>query len=124
MGTVRWFGRTWGASVCDPDTHIETPAGQECAGCGGAVVEGHQGITLPYARPTEADMQPTRIAYHLDCWLQAIGAPTGLLPQWDLYCDGDFVYSTADEPDAQSWVEADPDGHEARRRDPGVTRSG
>ena len=31
--------------------------------------------------------------------------------KWALYCDGVFIYSTADEEDAQSWVDADPAGH-------------
>ena len=37
--------------------------------------------------------------------------------KWELFCDGDFVYSTTDEGDARSWVEADPKGHEARRQE-------
>lgn len=34
--------------------------------------------------------------------------------RWHLYCDGDYIYSTDDEADAQEWVAADPAKHEAR----------
>lgn len=34
--------------------------------------------------------------------------------RWHLYCEGDYIYSTNDDEDAQSWVDADPAQHEAR----------
>jgi hypothetical protein len=34
-------------------------------------------------------------------------------PRWELFCDGDYIYSTTDSEDAQSWIEADPQGHTA-----------
>jgi len=33
--------------------------------------------------------------------------------KWHLYCDTDYIYSTNDDDDAQSWVAADPEHHEA-----------
>jgi hypothetical protein len=39
---------------------------------------------------------------------------TGMASRFHLYCDGDYIYSTDDAGDAQSWVDADPAGHEAR----------
>jgi len=33
---------------------------------------------------------------------------------WKLYCDGVYMYSTADPAEADEWFEADPPHHEAR----------
>jgi hypothetical protein len=82
LGTVRWFGESWGAPMCEEATHIYTPVGMVCEGhnhmhpFGGRspfIEEGDQGITLPYI-PSEGAVQ--RIAYHLDCWLHEIGVPS------------------------------------------------
>jgi hypothetical protein len=37
-----------------------------------------------------------------------------IVAKWHLYCDGDYMYTTTDPGDAQSWVDADPAQHEAR----------
>ena len=34
--------------------------------------------------------------------------------RFHLYCYDDYIYSTDDPDDAQSWVEADPANHTAR----------
>lgn len=34
--------------------------------------------------------------------------------RWHLFCDDDYIYSTDDNDDAQSWVDADPAHHQAR----------
>lgn len=54
--TVKWFGRSWGAPVCDPEDHEETPLEARCGKCDVPIHEGKQ----------------RRIAYHLDCWLKKI----------------------------------------------------
>jgi hypothetical protein len=77
LGTVRWFGESWGAPVCDPRTHVDTPVGRPCAGHGHmhgplrpeAIEDGDQGVTVPWLGvPRE------RLVYHLDCWLHEVGA--------------------------------------------------
>lgn len=40
--------------------------------------------------------------------------PVAPAKRWALYCGGDYMYSTTDQEDAQSWVDADPQGHVAR----------
>lgn len=75
---LRWFGESWGAPVCDPRTHIETPVGKLCKGHDHThkdwddqvIREGDQGVTVPYQGPDGVKPLP----YHLDCWLHEIGA--------------------------------------------------
>jgi hypothetical protein len=77
LGTIRWFGESWGAPVCDPRAHVETPVGWTCEGhphmhkdCDDErIKEGDQGVTLPYYYRGGATM----IAFHLDCWLHEVG---------------------------------------------------
>jgi hypothetical protein len=77
IGTLRWFGESWGAPVCDPRAHVATPVGLTCLGHPhmhegrSEVVEpGDQGVTMPFVRHRRVDT----VAYHLDCWLHEIGA--------------------------------------------------
>lgn len=37
-----------------------------------------------------------------------------IVAKWHLYCDDDYMYSTKDPEDAQSWVDSDPEKHTAR----------
>jgi hypothetical protein len=37
-----------------------------------------------------------------------------IVQKWHLYCEDDYIYSTKDPEDAQSWVDADPAQHTAR----------
>lgn len=37
-----------------------------------------------------------------------------VVPKWHLYCGDDYMYTTKDAEDAQSWIDADPAQHEAR----------
>lgn len=76
IGTVRWFGESWGAPVCDPRAHIETPVGRACYGHGhmheerSSVIEpDDQGVSLPFYSTAGV----IQIAYHLDCWLHEVG---------------------------------------------------
>lgn len=77
-GTVRWFGESWGAPVCEQANHIETPVGMPCGGHehlhstpdSWLIHEHDQGITVPYHGAEGI----STIAYHLDCWLHEIGA--------------------------------------------------
>lgn len=66
IGTVRWFGRSWGAAVCDPRTHIDTPVGHICPWDGSDIEPRDRGINV--AGPDG------RSSYHLACFLYAVGA--------------------------------------------------
>lgn len=63
-----WFGQSWGAPVCDPEDHVDTPVGKACIECLESIVSGDQGITMPLLL-AEGSMI---IAYHLDCYLRKI----------------------------------------------------
>lgn len=67
---VKWFGESWGAPICDPRTHIETPDGEACPECHKSIRPGDQGLEIPFiGRPED----PTVLDWHLDCFLKSIG---------------------------------------------------
>lgn len=67
---MKWFGQAW-APVCDPDSRVDTPVGQQCAECERAVAEGDSGVILPGAD----GLMP----WHRVCFLRTV-IPCGL---WD-----------------------------------------
>lgn len=67
FGTVRWFGRSWFAPICDPRSHVDTPVGARCARCDMKVTDRDRGVTIPYSSGK------TRIPWHLNCWLHELG---------------------------------------------------
>jgi hypothetical protein len=74
---TKWFGDSWGAPVCEPDEHVETPVGRRCFGHDHMhakrielIEEDDQGVMIPFL----SFDGPTTIAYHLDCWLHEVGA--------------------------------------------------
>lgn len=83
IGTIRWFGRSWGAPVCDPRAHINTPPGLVCARCDGEIDEDDQGVTMPAIDLVGAEYRSHVIGYHLDCWLGSLG----IGPRAHEFCD-------------------------------------
>lgn len=78
-GRVRWFGKSWGAPVCDPRYHVETPLGEVCLECAGAVVDGDQGLicacdpSIPNAFWWYfAGDEHSVCAYHVACFEQSV----------------------------------------------------
>jgi hypothetical protein len=70
---MKWFGKSWGAPVCEPDEQVETPIGRPCAhDCGKEISAGDRGVVLPYYGRTS---EPADLAYHLGCFLRSIGIP-------------------------------------------------
>jgi hypothetical protein len=69
IGTVRWFGVSWGAPVNDPRAWIETPRSAVCLGCGVWIKNGEQGMQIP---STDGF-----VFFHLDCFLKDIGVSQG-----------------------------------------------
>ena len=72
MQTVKWWGPSWGAPICDPDHHVEVPVGERCNRCGTEFLYLAQGISLPYADPGISVLGGW-LHWDLDCWLQEIG---------------------------------------------------
>lgn len=67
---MRWFGESWGAAVCDPKMHSDTPVGQPCARCSTLFKTSDRGVTMPYMS-SEPDF--TLIHYHLPCLMRSLG---------------------------------------------------
>lgn len=65
----KWFGRSWGAPVCDPREHVPTPVGRTCQRCIELILVDSQGVTMPLCSP---DKPPRWLVWHLDCYLQTI----------------------------------------------------
>ena len=65
---MQWFGKSWGAAICEPAEHIATPIGKQCAWCDEVFVGGEQGVRIPAlgaAGDEGAD-------HHLDCFLRSV----------------------------------------------------
>jgi hypothetical protein len=75
VGTVRWFGASWNAPVCDRRAHIETPVDQPCGACGDPIRHGDQGVSVLTFSPLRT---APRSPYHLSCWFRVIGVPLEL----------------------------------------------
>lgn len=69
IGTVRWFGPSWGAPVCDPRAHIPTPVRMSCEGCLQEITGDENGVTYPY---WDGGTTVVRIAYHRECNLRHV----------------------------------------------------
>ena len=63
-----WFGKSWGAPVCDPEDHAETPVGSKCWRCKECIAKDDQGVTMPLVGVEGVTM----IHAHLDCYLESI----------------------------------------------------
>lgn len=66
---MRWFGKSWGAPVCEPEEQAPTPVGLTCPECEQRIEQGDQGVTMPLVR---ADQTLALGAWHLDCWLHHV----------------------------------------------------
>lgn len=66
---MNWFGQSWGAPICQPADHMETPVDECCTRCDLAIGSDDQGLMLP-------NEEGFLIPFHLVCFLRAIGSPT------------------------------------------------
>lgn len=62
-----WFGQSWGAPVCDVDTHADTPVGAACGWCTELITADDSGVILPVAAAVPYDL-----AYHRNCFLRTV----------------------------------------------------
>lgn len=67
---MKWFGESWGAPVNEA-VHVRTPVGERCMRCDIVVVDGDQGLVIPFlADPGELWVERP---WHLDCWYEEMG---------------------------------------------------
>lgn len=66
---VKWFGETWGAWVCAPADHIETPVKELCMLCEKPIEPTDQGLMVPYV-PACGPVRGE--PWHRECFLRSI----------------------------------------------------
>ena len=67
---MNWFGKSWGAPVCEPQDHVATPVGQKCGYCDQAIGEGEIGLVMPVVgNPGD----PSTLPYHHACLMKSMG---------------------------------------------------
>ena len=69
-GTVQWFGPDWGAPVCHPATHVDTPTGETCEECRQPITADDCGLGIPYSDPVA--MRAEWLPYHRLCFLRTV----------------------------------------------------
>jgi hypothetical protein len=66
---MRWFGESWGAPVCHPIDHVDTPVDMQCGFCPRTIDEDDQGFEMPHLA---SDGELAVLYAHRDCLLRAI----------------------------------------------------
>ncbi len=66
IGTVRWFGPSWHASVNAPRVRIPVPVDERCDVCRKEFVEGSRGLRIP------CGSERRFFHYHRGCFSQLI----------------------------------------------------
>jgi len=64
---TQWFGKHWGAPLCDETEHVATPVGRLCLDCGEPIAEEDDGVLIPTIAET-VTIEPS----HLNCHLRGI----------------------------------------------------
>jgi hypothetical protein len=72
--TVRWFGASWGAPICERDNECDTPS-TPCLRCGLPFGADDQGVVQANI---DEHRQLSYRGQHIDCHLAGLGCPTGI----------------------------------------------
>lgn len=72
IGTVRWFGPTWGAPINDPRAEISVPLGENCIACEEAFDHGDEGVAIAASVEIAENGQ---VFYHRWCFFEELGIP-------------------------------------------------
>lgn len=79
-----WFGASWGAAVCDPETHLDTPVDWLCGDCLRPIEADDRGMLIPFTygelKPDSGRYEPagmTLVGEHLACFLRGLGVADG-----------------------------------------------
>jgi hypothetical protein len=67
---MKWFGKSWGAPICDEVEHVATPVGAKCMHCDQEIDRNAQGFLVPHL---DLDAASSECPWHLDCFLWTIG---------------------------------------------------
>lgn len=64
----QWFGRSWGAPICEAENYAETPVGEPCLRCREVILPGDSGMITLFMRADGSSLQPQ----HLACFMRGI----------------------------------------------------
>jgi hypothetical protein len=64
-----WFGKSWGAAVCEPLDRHATPVGIKCQSCGIPIEPGDDGLTLMGVDGTGSLRS---VVLHLECFAASL----------------------------------------------------
>jgi hypothetical protein len=84
--TLAWFGKHWGAPVCDEVPHVGTPVGEPCLWCGEPIVGDDNGFLVAYADRQGYSQRPM----HEFCQLRSIVGGVAHLQGNCFCCGGDM----------------------------------
>lgn len=78
---MQYFGKSWGAPICEQIPEVPVPIGKVCVGCGNTIKEADSGLILPFSGIKDDDglVQPFlgddghSVSYHIDCFLKNVG---------------------------------------------------
>lgn len=65
---MEWFGESWGARVCRPETHVDAPVGEPCGACAVPIETGDRGVVLLVPDRDGTAESPL----HVDCLLDLV----------------------------------------------------
>ena len=72
---MEYFGKNWGAPVCEDCEHVNTPVGKICLYCGEPIVESDRGLLLPQGCISDEVRDPVNCPIHLECMIRsAVGS--------------------------------------------------
>ena len=72
---MKWFGRQWGASICEEENHIPIPVGETCGRCGELIEVYDRGMLVPTVKIGEDGS--TDEPMHLECFMRPIIGSVG-----------------------------------------------
>jgi hypothetical protein len=70
-GSMRWFGESWGAPVCQIRNKMAVPVDHLCYECGLPIKEDHRGFAIPFFGGGPV----SHAYYHFECLMKTVLGP-------------------------------------------------
>jgi hypothetical protein len=78
---MQWFGKHWGANICDSCERATVPVGQLCVYCDEPIEKSDNGLIMPVGEMRvgeySPDPRPDFISIHLVCFMREIVGSVG-----------------------------------------------
>lgn len=75
---MKWFGKSWGAPVCDYAEWCVTPIGEPCLDCQKRITEHDCGFVVPLIESVDWNTEMARVSlrcYHRACFVKNVLGP-------------------------------------------------